>query len=473
MKSVNEQWMCFFIGLLWLVPGQLFSQVRTDTVWVGLEEAVQHALRVSPEVGQMDAQRDFAEARHGLARASRFLTEFDLETGHSVAPGLTPTSFPANSAYLDPNLRNDWDDLRPYNQAELSIGQPLFTWGELNGSIDAARHGISVADAEVRSKSREVALRTAELYYGLLLTEELHRLVEETGEILEQANEQISRLLNEGAEDVDDADLFQVQIVEQEYVRRVVEVEQNRTLARSALSRQLFLPEGTLLLAEDRLLTPLQFTLDSLSVYLGEALHRRPEMAQAEAGLAARSALVKVARSDYYPKLFLGATVRARYAAGRTSQSNPFVSDPFLGQSTRVGIGFRQNLNFFQTQSRVRQAEAERNEVRHLQTAARQLISFEVEDAYRKFIIAEAALNAQDKSLQISKEWLRTEQINFDLELGDTENLVRAVQANLELQAQYFEAVRKYNVAVLRLLDATGILVEMAQSGTLVETTEP
>ena len=144
------------------------------------------------------------------------------------------------------------------------------------------------------------------------------------------------------------------------------------------------------------------------------------------------------------------------------------MSDPFLGRGIRAGLGVRQELNFVQTRARVEQAEAERNQVRYQQEAAQQLVLFEVEEAYRNVIIAEAALRAQDESLTISERWLRDEYINFDLELGDTENLVDAVRANLELRAAYSEAVQRYNVAVLRLLEATGTLTARAQDGMFV-----
>ncbi len=94
---------------------------------------------------------------------------------------------------------------------------------------------------------------------------------------------------------------------------------------------------------------------------------------------------------------------------------------------------------------------------------------FEVEEAYRNVRIAQAALEARDRALTISKEWLRTEQINFDLDLGDTENLVRAVRENLELQARYYEAVYNYNRAVLRLQRAVGVLDLNVRRGILVE----
>ena len=60
--------------------------------------------------------------------------------------------------------------------------------------------------------------------------------------------------------------------------------------------------------------------------------------------------------------------------------------------------------------------------------------------------------------LQSARNGFRVEQINFDLDLGDTENLVKAVQTNLESEARYYEAIRRYNMAILELLAAAGLL---------------
>jgi len=144
------------------------------------------------------------------------------------------------------------------------------------------------------------------------------------------------------------------------------------------------------------------------------------------------------------------------------------VSDPFLSRKLQVGFGFRQNLNFAQTRAKVRQAEAEASEVRFQSDAARQLVLFEVEEAYRNVIIAKAAVSAREGALQISKDWLRMEQVNFDLDIGDTENLVKAVRDNLSLRAARQDAVYKYNMSVIRLLGKTGTLIQSLKAGTLV-----
>jgi outer membrane protein TolC len=465
-------------GLLCTLGAWAAPAAPPDTVRVGLTEAIAEALDASPEVDQRRARRRFASARSDQARASRYLTDLSFSTATSFAPGLdnVPPGTPDDELYLDPNVENDWTigALRPFGRAEIAVRQPLFTWGELSGTIEAAEHGVAVEEARVEQKALEVAARTGELYYNLLLTQALDRLADRTGDVIDRAKREIDRLLQEGDESVDQADLFQTRLTEEEYERRLVEIRQNRATARSALRRQLFLPDGTTVAVAAEELRPLDFTVhpDSLAHYVRLGLRNRPEVDQAAAGVEAREALVDVARSDFYPKVGVQASLSQSVTLPeRPNPDNAFVGDSFMGTGTRTGLGIELNLNFGQTAARVEQAEAELSEVTHQRTAARQLVRFEVEEAYRNLLIAKTAVESRDRSTTIAGEWLRTEQIDFDLGFGDTENLVKAVRASLEAEARYVEAVKQYNVAVLKLLRATGTLTDRVQRGTLVDST--
>jgi outer membrane protein TolC len=451
------------------------SLVTGDTARIGLAGALARAVRISPDVQERRAVLRSAKGRRSLARASRFATEFELNTAHTYAPTLNipeDNTRPPTDLYLNPDVRNDWARPVPFNSIDARLLQPIWTWGELGGNIRAAEHGVDVEAAAVDRQALTAAARTGELYYNVLLTDALHRLARETGDVVERAKREVKRLLDEGAEDVEDADLFQVQLTEEEYRRRLVEVTQRRRLARTALRRQLFLPDDVALRLRDEELTPLAFPLppDSLAFFLALAQQRRPELAQAQAGIAARAALVDVAESDFYPKLGVQLTYGYRYTPQRFNQRNPYVGDPLLGNSTRSGLGLRQNLNFFQTRARVEQAEADLQRVRYQEEGAQQLIRVEVERAFREVVLTEAAYQSRDRALTTTGEWLRTEQINFDLGFGDTENLINAVRANLQAEASYYQAVHAYNLAVLDLLRAAGVLVERAQAGMLMMT---
>ena len=446
------------------------SPAPADTFQVTLLSAVSRSVDVSPEVAEVDARRDFAVARSRLARASRLLPKFEVTTAHAVVPGVTnPNGVDAERLYLDPDARNDWDNWSVFTQAEAELLQPILAWGQVGATIAAAQQGVSVEEAGVERKRQQVSLRTASLYYDVKLAEALVRVADNAIGVVERAKVEIERLLSEGADDVDEADRYQVLITEQELRRRVVEAHEKRATARAAMRRQLFLPDGSVLVTTATQLEPLSFDVDGLSEYQEAAMTLRPELAQVQSGIDARRALVRVQRSDLYPKLFLGARYGVRGAPGRNRQPNPYHSDPFIGSSVEAGLGFRLNLNFAQTRAKVAQAEAEQRQVESKADGLRQLILFEVEKAYRDLQIAQEAVAAQEEALRLSKEWLRSEEVNFDLELGDTENLIKAVEANLMLQASRHEAVHGHNLAVLKLLDATGTLSTAIGSGTLVD----
>lgn len=446
------------------------AQSSADTVMVTLESAINRALEISPEVGAVSARRDYAAARRRLAKSYRFLSEFEATSAHSVSPGLKNIDgIPKSELYLDPDVRNDWSNLAPFNFLEIEAIQPLYTWGELSGNIDAASFGVHLEQGVVDETALEVAARTAEIYYGLLLADALSRLTDEANDAVSKAIDEIENLIDDGDPDVDDADLFQVQIAEQEVIRRVAEVTQGLRTMQSALARQLFLPDGAIPNTGSQRLTVVPFSLEPLPYYEELALANRPELVQVDAGISARSALVSVAQSDYYPKLFLGASSKYSFAVDRYRQRNPYVGDSFLSRGFQAGFAFRQKLNFGQTKAKVEQAQSELAETQYQEQAVRQLILFEVEEAYRNVLSARAAVDTQAEALRLSKEWLRSEEINFDLDLGDTENLVKAVQSNLELQAVNHEAVHQYNVAVVKLLKTTGTLIHVVQNGTFVE----
>lgn len=453
-------------ALLLLAPAALAQPA--DTLRLGVAEAMRRALEASPEVAIEEAGVAFAEARARQAQAARFLTEARITTGHALAPGIARhgATLPANALYLDPRVRNDWTNTRPYSEAEVEVLQPLFTWGQLGGRVRAAEAAVAVEAADVRAKASEVALRAGEVFTGLQLAEALAHLAEETGRALATAQEELARLLAEGDPSVEEADLFQLRLFEQEYRRQRVEVRERRALAASALARLLLRPGAPVAAAP---LEPLAFEAGPMEELQAHALARRPELAKAAAGVRAREALLQVARADYYPKLFAGGTFRGRYAAGRVQQDNPYVSDPYLGASLRFGLGIRQELTFLQTRAKVQQAQAELAEVRFQREAAEHLALFEAEEAYRNLTIARAALEARTEAAAITGEWLRGEQISFDLGLGETAHLVAAVRADLEARAARLQAVHDFNVAVLRLLARAGLLAESLADGTLFE----
>lgn len=452
-------WICSLFAL------SAIAQTAPDTLWIDLKAVLEETAQVSPDIRAALSDVSRANARRELAQSSRILPDARASSAMAVVPGIeNPNGTPHDELYLDPAVRNDYSDLRPFAQAEVSLVQPLYTWGALGGAIKAASAGADLEEARAQETIMNASLRAAGLYYNVLLTNELQRLADRAGDVVEMATDEIDRLLQEGDPEVDDADRYEVLITQQEYQRRIVEVRQQRQAAHAAMRRQLIISDSTRIVPVQDALEPLTFVLKELDYYLQNALMYRPEILQAQAGIRATDALVRVAKADYYPQTAFGLSLSVSGASNRFRQPNPYISDGFRRTSARTGFGLIQKLNFKQTRARVSQAEAAHSSVQYLAMAAEQAILAELEQSWRDVIIEEAALAATDSSLAISKDWLRVEQINFDLDLGNTENLVKAVQANLTLEAGYYEAVSRYNMSILKLLADAGILIRETDS---------
>ena len=180
-----------------------------DTIRVTLASAIERSLDISPEVWAKQARTNFSIARYSQARASRFLTEFSATSAHALTPAIdNPNGTPRDRLYLDPEVRNDWQTLSPFNRIEFEAIQPIWTWGELSGSLAAARAGIDVDRAGTRTTQLSVAVRTAELYYPLLLLVAHGLPPPEAGNFLAIAKNDIDRPFEESAQDVESSEAW-------------------------------------------------------------------------------------------------------------------------------------------------------------------------------------------------------------------------------------------------------------------------
>ena len=455
----DRLWISFVVCLVMLVP--------PATGQTTLDSLITAALQVSPDLQASWARAEGSLAQVAEARAARTLPGLSFSTVQSVAPTITnPNDVPNEARYLDPEVRNDWTNLSPYLYAEMSAVQPIYTWGALQRTMDAATAAVDLAEAQHNEARDDVALRTGRLYFGMLAARDLTDLAQEAARLVGQAKSELQRMLDEGSDEVDDADLFEALITEQEIAAQAVEADEQRQLLENWLGRQVSLDPSVRFTVPAKL-APVARITTALEDLQRLGLSTRSELAQASSALDARMAQADVARALTRPQLFVGLSANYGAAANRDWVPNPYVSDPFLRRSVRVGFGIRQSLDFDGNKARIDRARARVAEVSAIQRAAEQVVLAEVEEAYRSVLIADETLTRREEALTLSKEWLRTEQINFDLMLGDIANLVKAVKANLELRAAHIEAIQQYNQRVLALYHATGMLAQQAEANLL------
>ncbi len=308
------RWSSLFLFLL--LTSATLALAQPDRQQWTLVQCLERALEVSPEVHMALADIQIATSQLAQAKAGR-LPRVTVTSLTGIVNGTDGDGFAA---------RSDDGDLGPFFKGELEVIQPLYTFGRLRNEIRAASQGVATQQA-ASDKSRDAVIAAIkEFYYNLLFSRRIKALLAEVQENFTKALETAEERLEAQEDNITQQDVLKLRIGLAGVTKETLTLERAIAVTREALKRQLGLPPDASFDIADTRLKPVSLRLQPLVSYLEEAEQHRPELAQIEAGLAARQARLEAARSAYYPLLFLAGGVAGAIAPNRDNQKSPFAN---------------------------------------------------------------------------------------------------------------------------------------------------
>ncbi len=416
-----------------------------------LATCVRAALAHDPDLQMAAAEVAAARAQLVQASAGRW-----GEAEYKQILGFVPE---AKGDILDPPKQNRQSVLRnlgPFTQLEVMFNVPLWTFGKLATALEAAQNGLEAQRAQGESRRAEVVLNVKRLYYGVLLADQLSAVLDEMLDNMDKAVSKVKERLAAGSTSVTEIDLLKLQTGRAKLAKGVAEVRASAGLARSALARAIGLDVRSPIRLADRRLQPVQIELGPLGEYLEEGLRQRPETQQLARGIAAQSAKVELEKAHLLPTVFLSTGFQYGIAPNRTTQRNPFAQEDF-NFARPVGIlGLQWELDFWNTNAKVEQARAELARLEAQQRAALSGLQLEIRKAYGEVEQAREAMKAAEEGRRAGRALLVLTVSNFDLGIGEAEELFKGLGSYTEASTDYFRAVHDFNVAVAQLSRAVG-----------------
>lgn len=308
------------------------------------------------------------------------------------------------------------------HSAGFDIGWELDFWGRFSRAIESADASYFAAQANYEDVLVLLRAQLADTYFSLRTTEARLRVARENAKQQKRNFEITEKLFNSGQQA--ELDLQQARTQYLGTLSTIPSFEDQLLRTRNALAVLIGQPPGALpQLIDNEGLIPLvdRAVLQDVPANL---LLRRPDVRAAELNVAAQSALIGVAESDFYPSLtLLGSIVWSADTLNGTSRSLDLIGGPSL----------RWNL-FDHGQIS--------NNVRVLDARLQQLI-----EAYRDKV-RQAAREADDAANGLIKS-LERESILREAEVAAKRSLVLA-------SAQYREGYSDFQ----RVLDAQRALLE-------------
>lgn len=439
------------------------SQAATgqDTLTVNLAEFIEKGLEHSGQMAYESRAVDLSENRVDRAKSQRFLPRIEFSSQHGVVPGVKSDveELSENQYYLDPNLSNDWEDWAVFTRAEISAVQPVYSWGAIKSAIAAAEAGARAAEHQFNAATAEAEVQLFELYYSYLLAFEISKILEDAESQLERVSRQIETMREEGDPDLKESDVFKFEIFQDEFEVQRTEVKQSISSINRIWNYVLRANDAVTYQPAERFLDPVPIDIQSYDYYQQTAIASRPELKGVDAGIEALKSSKDAVKAQQYPFLFLGISGSFANTPNRPRQSNPFIVNNTNYASAAVGFGIRQNLNFTSIRNKIDRTDIEYNRVRDLKNALTDGIYLELNRAYREATVAEVRVNQTEEALTKARNWVRHEQLNYDIGFGDVEDLLDALQKELELRVELKQNVFDLNKKVAALYRASGIPV--------------
>lgn len=453
-----------FISTIALMLSSTAMGFAQDTLAIDYRTFINMAMDNSGQVKFERQNVELAENQVDQTKAQRLIPNMRFDSQHGLVPGvkskgvdLSGNELSEHQYYLDPNLDNDWSDWAVFTKFQVSAAQPVFTWGAINKAIEAARYGAEAAQHSFNSKKADLELRLFDLYFSYILALEIERLLDEAQDKVNQIENQINKMREEGDGSLDESEVFKFEIFKSEFEIQKAEVFENMQFVKETWKYVLRNENGTIYEPSIRFLDPVSSDIEPIDFYQNAAFNNRPELEALRMGAKATETYITSLKKQNLPGLYLAGYINFANTPNRPRQSNPFIQNNTNLFNGGFGFTIRQKLNFFSMKANIERSKIELKKVSFAQDAAKDGILLEVNNNYRAASLADVKVEQTDKALVTSKRWLRQEQLDYDFGMGEVKDMIDAMKKELELKLQLKQRIFEYNSSLAKLNKSAGI----------------
>lgn len=449
MRALVSPWLLMTVTLLSTAPA------RAETI--NLEQAVERTLRHDARIREQD---QLVEVARGLQKeaedASGFVYDFNMFVG--LAPKERGSLF-EEDVTGEAKLRSDAFDVKavaPWYNFQFSIIKPLATFGKIKSYTEAAQANVEVKKGEVGVQRASIVLDVHRAYYGFLTAQDTRLLMEDVKARLDKSMALVQGWLDDGNGKTKQSDLFALQTAGALVNRYIAEARGYEKIAMEGLRTLTGIGSGKELELADKKIAPVDLPKESLKDLQSRALAQRPEMAQLEAGLTARRALVDAKRSESNPNLYTGVVGSIAYTPGREAPRNPYILDIFNHAALTPVVGMKWDWDSGRQPARVAQAQSELNALIEKSSFARDGIPFQVSEAYQKVHAYRNMVDELAQSSRAGRRWMISSYADFEAGLEESSKVMTAFQGYILAHSDYLRTTNDYNLHVAHLRLVTG-----------------
>ncbi|ROQ90160.1 outer membrane protein TolC [Desulfosoma caldarium] len=429
-------------------------------LWLGSFAALAFAADTAPdEVLSVQAAVDEALANHHLIREAEELEKAAMNEEKSAQAALKP-SLTAHYQYIRledhpyavfrTNLGVQQVEMghRSTYTWNVTLTQPLFTGFALSTKKKIAALDVAVSQVRREAAILDVIKYVKTAYYRVLLAQRQLDVAREAQEQLRAHLLDAQRFYEQGLIPYNDVLKSQVALAQaqQVHVRRQKDLELASADLNRLLGRDLARPVR---LEEAEPFVPQALSLDDL---MAEALRARPELAILRLEVGKAKEAVRLAASDFYPKVFAVGLYE------RTGK-DPLGEENDYRNPDTAAVGVRMDWSIFEwgrTQSQVRRQRHRFKALEERLAEIESSVLLEVKAALADVQVAEENILTAKKALEQAKENLRITRLQYQQQVTTVTEVLDARTYLTQAESNFYAAHYGRHIAVAELARAVG-----------------
>lgn len=340
------------------------------------------------------------------------------------------------------------------NQAityDLTISMPLFTGFYLEELHRAEKIGIDIRENIRESMILEISHQARTAYYNVLTQRRLLEVAKKSVEQLTSHLEEAENLYKAGL--IPYNDLLKIKVHLAKMKERETEQEGNLKKAMTYLA--VLIQEDPLkeIPLKDIATESIELPRLKLNDLVKVAMENRPEVKVQSLISKQIESYVKMAKSEYYPKINI-------FASYQRSGENILATENSYTNKENMIYGFKLNMNIFDFKRRehlIKKSEYELLSQKEREKQWIDRITNEVVSAYNDVLTAYRNFETARIALQQAEEDFRITKLQYASSIAKAIEVIDSEKALTEARELYYISLYNYHNAISRLMRACGI----------------
>jgi outer membrane protein len=439
-----------------LISFLIISQILAKEVKINLNEAISLALENNGLNKISKINLEIAEAQYQQALSANypsldavlyvnrdkedliyqqrgiFTLPTSLAQGLSRITGQTITSIPAD---IDATAYG-----RDTVKGSLKMNYPLYTGGKIEAIINQAKLNKELVKVAIIRSENDVSFDVKRYYYGYILTNELHNIVEKIYKNMKFSTDLAKEFLeNSTTLKINKTDYLNAKLTTSLLQSTLSKLELNRELLRNAMGNLIGLnwdDKVEISYKENEILNqniPLQKLVE-------KAYELNPDISQINLAVKIKDEQINEAKSAYYPQVGVFGSVNRTYNSyeyGYLSEDN---------QNTwNIGIAVKMSLfDGFKTKNSVLEKKLNRNIIDEQKILLENAVALQLKNEFLTSTLGYKQINILKEAVATASENSELNLKGFEYEMVDARDLIQSQLTEAYIKADYLKNVHDY-----------------------------